>query len=77
MYIGDFGTYTITPNRFQRARDAFVLDPSMASLAYLRPVQTIELAKTADAEKRALVTELTLVINNEAAHGGAFDLTTS
>jgi hypothetical protein len=77
LYIGDFGTYTITPNRFQRARDAFVLDPSMASLAYLRPVQTIELAKTADAEKRALITELTLVINNEAAHGGAFDLTTS
>ncbi len=77
LYIGDFGTYTITPNRFQRARDAFVLDPSMASLAYLRPVQTIELAKTADAEKRALITELTLVVNNEKAHGGAFDLTTS
>lgn len=77
LYIGDFGTYTITPNRFQRSRDAFVLDPSMASLAYLRPVQTIELAKTADAEKRAIITELTLVINNEKAHGGAFDLTTS
>jgi len=77
MYIGDFGTYTITPNRFQRTRDAFVLDPSMASLAYLRPIQTIELAKTADAEKRAIITELTLVVNNESAHGGAFDLTTS
>jgi hypothetical protein len=51
-----------------------VLDPEYAALAYLRPFQTIELAKAGDADKTQILAELTLEVRNEAAHGGVFDL---
>jgi hypothetical protein len=53
---------------------AFLVDPDMAAVAYLRPFQTIELAKTGDSEKTQLLAELTLEIRNEAAHGIVADL---
>src|SRR5574341_558264 len=36
VYVSDFGNLTAVPNRFQRNRDAFLLDPDMYSFAYLR-----------------------------------------
>jgi hypothetical protein len=77
VYVSDFGAVSVIPNRFQRERDAFVLDPEYASVAYLRPFQTVELAKTGDAEKRMIVVEWGLKVNTEAAHGLAADLTTT
>ena len=77
VYVSDFGTVNIVPNRFQRARDAFVIDPQYASMAVLRPIQQMELAKTGDAEKRLMLVEYGLKVNNEAAHGIVADLTTS
>lgn len=77
VYVSDFGTVNIVPNRFQRARDAFVVDPQFASMAVLRPIQQMELAKTGDAEKRLMLVEYGLKVNNEAAHGIVADLTTS
>jgi hypothetical protein len=50
------------------------LDPQYASVAYLRPFQTVELAKTGDAEKRMLLVEWGLKVNNEKAHGAVYDL---
>ena len=60
-----------------RARDAFVVDPQYASMAILRPIQQMELAKTGDAEKRLMLVEYGLKVNNEAAHGMIADLTTA
>ena len=77
VYVGDFGQITIVPNRFQRARDAFVVDPEYASLAILRPIQQTELAKTGDAEKRLMLVEYGLKVSNQAAHGIVADLTTA
>lgn len=77
VYVSDFGAVSVVPNRFQRERDAFVLDPEYASVAFLRPFQTVELAKTGDAEKRMIVVEWGLKVNTEAAHGLAADLTTT
>ena len=77
VYVSDFGTVNIVPNRFQRARDAFVVDPQYASMAVLRPIQQMELAKTGDAEKRLMLVEYGLKVNNEAAHGIVADLTTA
>jgi len=77
VYVSDFGTVNIVPNRFQRARDAFVVDPEYASLAILRPIQQTELAKTGDAEKRLMLVEYGLKVSNQAAHGIVADLTTS
>lgn len=77
MYVSDFGTINVVPNRFQRARDAFIVDPQFASMAVLRPIEQTELAKTGDAEKRLMLVEYGLKVNNEAAHGIVADLTTS
>lgn len=74
LYQSDFGVLQIVPNRFMRTRDALVLDPEYAALAYLRPFQTNELAKAGDSDKTQILAELTLEVKNEAAHGGAFDL---
>ena len=77
VYLSDFGTLSVTTNLFQRERDAFLLDPEYASVAYLRPIQNVELAKTGDASKSMLLVEAGLEVGNEAAHAGVFDLSTS
>lgn len=74
VYMSDFGTVSVVPNRFMRTRDALVLDPDYAALAYLRPFATNELARTGDSEKTQILAEFTLEVRNEAAHGIAADL---
>jgi len=77
IYVSDFGNVQVVPNRFQRERDAFVLDPDYAKMVVLRPYQQIELAKTGDANKSMLLVEYGLKITAEDAHGIAADLTTT
>jgi hypothetical protein len=74
VYMSDFGTMSVVPNRFMRTRDALILDPEYAALAYLRPFQTNELAKAGDSEKTQILAEVTLEVKNEAAHGIVADL---
>ncbi len=74
VYLSDFGSMSVVPNIFMRTRDALVLDPEYAAIAYLRPFQTNELAKAGDADKTQILVECTLEVKNEAAHGGVFDL---
>lgn len=80
MYVSDFGNISIVPNRQMTlagatiARNGFLIDPKMVSLGVLRDIATERPAKTGDAEKRVLVTEYTLLVMNEAAHGCAADL---
>jgi hypothetical protein len=73
-YVSDFGTYTIVPSRHCRARDGLVLDPSMASLLWLRKFKREELSKTGDSRKFHIVGEVTLKVHNQAAHGIIADL---
>ena len=74
VYMSDFGTLQVVPDRFMRTRDALLLDPEYAALAYLRPFQTNDLAKTGDSEKTQLLAEFTLEMRNEAAHAIVADL---
>jgi hypothetical protein len=73
-YLSDFGLISIVPDRFMRSRDALMLDSEYAALAYLRPFQTNDLAKTGDSDKTQILAELTLEVRNEKAHGGVFDI---
>ena len=77
VYESDFGAMTVVPNRFSRSRSAYVIQPDMFGVAFLRDFQLMDLAKTGDATKQALLAEYTLVSKNEKASGGIFDLTTS
>ncbi len=77
VYMSDFGTLSVVPNRFQRARDAWVLDTEMAAVCNLRPSEKVDLAKTGDASKAMMIWEGGLEVSNEAAHGLIADLTTA
>jgi hypothetical protein len=80
MYQSDFGKLSVVPNRQMAragatiARNAFLIDPRMVSLGVFDDIHIEKPAKTGDAEKRVLVTEYTLLVNNEAAHGVAADI---
>lgn len=76
VYVSDFGELKIVPNRFQRDRTAILCQTSMASVDSYRPMQTTELAKTGDSEKRLLLDDCTLKVCNEEAFGLVADLLT-
>ena len=75
VYMSDFGTLSVVPDRFLADDVSYVLDPSMANVAYLRPFKQTKLAKMGDSEKHMMNVEYTLVVKNEAAHAVMKDLT--
>ena len=74
VYIGDFGTYTVHSNRFQRAKDGWLINPEFAKVAQLRPFEVSELGTTGDATSRFITWEGGLQVDNEAAHGLVADI---
>lgn len=74
LYVSDFGTLSIVPNRFQPPHYAFVLDPMTMRERVLRPFFVKELAPTGDSEKRLLIKESGLQVDNEAASGILADI---
>lgn len=74
IYVSDFGNVEVVPNRFMPVDVAYHVDPSMASIMFLRPFEKVELAKTGDADKMLLICEWGVKVNNERAHGVARDL---
>lgn len=79
VYESDFGRLKVTPNRFMRQRDAFVLQMDMWATAPLpgRSMVSFPLAKTGDSDAKVILSEMTLESRNEKASGGVFDLTTA
>lgn len=75
VYSSDFGfALKVLPDRFSRARTVHVLQSDMVSVDYLRKIQHEDLAKTGDSEKRLVLAEYTLRVNNPLAHGVIADL---
>ena len=74
VYVYDFGSVEIKPDRFMRTRDALIINSDLWGLAWLRPINLVELAKTGDNEKKMLVGEYTLSSRNEAGSGAVVDL---
>lgn len=74
FYVSDFGTVQLVPNRFMATREVFVLQADKLAVAYLRPFQTVELAKTGDAEQREIVVEYCLECRAPKAHGAVYDI---
>ena len=76
VYVSDFGTFKIIPDRNLAkdgpgsvAANVFFLDMDYWGVAWLRPFQTVELAKTGDSIKQMLLGEYGLVSKNEKASG--------
>jgi hypothetical protein len=77
LYVSDFGSHRIVPNRFMRDQNILVLDMEYWQLAQLRPLRQFELAKTGDSERRQMLMECTLVSRNEKASGKVTDINPS
>ena len=74
VYEGDFGEVKIVPDIFlAHSADCFFINPNYVRVAYLRPFQTVPLAKTGDSDKKMLLVDYTLEMSNEKAHGAIFD----
>jgi len=76
VFVTDFGTLTMIPNRLQQvytattpAADVFILDPEHLSMCYLQGYRTDMLAKTGLAENRQMSVDWSLIVHTEKAHG--------
>jgi hypothetical protein len=77
LYVSDFGSHKLVLNRYMRAKTVFGLDPDYCSVAFLDGIKIEDLAKTGDAEKKMIITEYCLVVDNPDAHFKIQDLSTS
>ena len=77
VYVSDFGNFKVIPNRFQRERDCWFLDFDFWAVSYLRPFQTLDIARTGDSKKQELIVEYGLESKNQNASGCIYDLTDS
>lgn len=74
VYKSDYGDLKIVPSRHIRGRDALVYNKSKWAIAFLRNMNSKEIAATGDAEKRQVLVEYTLEARNEASSGLVTDL---
>ena len=88
IYVSDFGNLSVVPNRFFTSvidagagslmnNWAFLIDPDEVKVANLRPYTIETLAKTGDADKRMILREWGLQVNNEKAHGVVAGITSA
>ena len=82
VYVSDFGTLKIMPNRVQAYETyakncAFILDPDYWKVAYLRGFTEEELAKTGDSRKSHIIVECTLEARQPKSSGMIADLKAS
>jgi hypothetical protein len=68
VFVSPYGSHNIVLSRWSRATTVFCLDMSTWEVAYLRPFETIEVAKVGDADRRALLAEYTLVAKSPMAN---------
>jgi hypothetical protein len=74
IYVSDFGSLAVVPNRFQVQKSMLVLEMDMFCMASITEFQETPLAKVGDSDKVMLVSEYTLESKNELASGIVADL---
>jgi hypothetical protein len=75
VYVGDFHTVRIIPDRYIKDGLAFIIDPEYIKCSELRKIQSYDLAKLGDSTRKAIVWEWTLEVCDERAHALIGDLT--
>jgi hypothetical protein len=68
VYVSAYGRHNIMLSRYSRSTTVFCLDMKTWELAYLRPFQTVDIAKVGDSERRMLLAEYTLVAKSPRAN---------
>ncbi len=75
VYEGPFNQIKIIPNRFQRTRDAWVIDPKLWAFAKLQDFHSFDLQKSGHSDARVVACEYSLECRNELGSGLVADLT--
>lgn len=73
-YVSDFKVASIVPNRFQRERDVFVLDPNLWEVGIFDDLEIIEQGIDGDKEDFMLLTDFTLISRDESGSGVVADV---
>jgi hypothetical protein len=68
VYVSDFGEVTIVPSRFKGESTMQSIDTDYVGIVKLRDFFTIDLAKTGDSEKKQLLVEWGVKVQNPLAH---------
>ena len=68
VYVSPYGTVKLVLSRYIPANSWYGLQMDMWDVAYLRPFQTVEIAKSGDSDKRLILAEWTLVAKNPLAN---------
>jgi hypothetical protein len=74
IYVSDFGTHRIMPDRFTRTRTILILDFTTWDKLWLQPLQQKDLAVNGHSDRKMLWCELTLRCWNELANGKYADV---
>jgi len=69
IYVSDFGSLAVIPNRFMVQTSMLVLQMDMWSMASITEFQENPLAKTGDSDRVQLLSEYTLEARNEKSSG--------
>jgi hypothetical protein len=77
VYVSDFGTFKILPNRNQaRSQDVYILDMDHWAMGVLRDFKTVDLAVTGDSQRQMLIYEAGLMSKNQKSSGYLANVTT-
>lgn len=74
VYVSDFGEISTVPHPYMDDDVCLLINPDYVSVDYLRPMSSVDLAKTGDSERAQMIVEYTLKVNNEKAHGMIADI---
>lgn len=84
VYVSDFGTFSIVPNRFQdtdtkavAAADVstlYILDPELWAVTYLDDYKTEEIAKVGDATRKHILVDFALVCKHPLGNAVVADI---
>ncbi|MCP1558407.1 UNVERIFIED_ORG: hypothetical protein M2438_002491 [Methylobacterium sp. SuP10 SLI 274] len=74
VYVSDFETHSVIPHRYIRSTTVIMFDPDLWALATLRNFKVEDVAKVADGDRKALITEWTLESKNQRGNAKIADL---
>lgn len=68
VYVSSYGSHKVVLSRYMRSTCVLCLDMSTWGIAWLDPIQMVDIAKTGDSEKRMIVGEYTVVAKSPTAN---------
>ena len=75
IYVSDFGSLAVVPNRFQVQDSMLIIQMDMWAMASITEFMETPIAKTGDSDRVQLLSEYTLEARNEKSSGIVADLT--